>query len=99
MQEERNKQSGVDTESNVPEELENQNVNENAEVSKGQNQSLSNDVTSLLMGDSIIKNINPRKISKKKTVKVCLPGKRAEQIATEVKSIPLTNPSHVIIHA
>ena len=51
------------------------------------------------MGDFIIKNIDLRKISRKKTVQVCLPGRRAEQIATEVKSITVTNPSHVIIRA
>ena len=38
VQEERNKQSCVvDTESNVPDEVENHNVNVNAKVSKGQN--------------------------------------------------------------
>jgi hypothetical protein len=51
------------------------------------------------MGDSIIKKIDPRKISRRKTAKICLPGKRAEQITAEMKSIPITNPSHVIIHA
>jgi hypothetical protein len=48
------------------------------------------------MGDSIIKNIDPRKISQRKTVKICLPGKRADQITAEVKSIAITHPSHVI---
>ena len=38
-------------------------------------------------------------MSRRRTVKICLPGKRAEQIAAEVKSIPVINPLHVIIHA
>ena len=58
-----------------------------------------NDVPILLIGDSIIKNIDPRKMSRRRTVKICLPGKRAEQITAEVKSIPVINPSHVVIHA
>ena len=55
-----------------------------------------NDAPILLIGDSIIKNIDPWKMSRRKTVKICLPGKRAEQITAEVKSIPVINPSHVI---
>ena len=47
----------------------------------------------ILIGDSIVKNINPRKISKIRVVKRTFPGKNAE----EIKSEP--NPSHVIIHA
>ena len=58
-----------------------------------------NDAPILLIGDSIIKNIDPWKMSRRRTVKICLPGKRAEQITAEVKSIPVINPSHVIIHA
>ena len=57
-----------------------------------------NDASILLIGDSIIKNIDPRKMSRRRTVKICLPGKRAEQITAEVKSIPVINPSHVIIY-
>ena len=58
-----------------------------------------NDAPILLIGDSITKNIDPRKMSRRRTVKICLPGERAEQITAEVKSIPVINPSHVIIHA
>ena len=64
-----------------------------------QNRNSPNDTPILLIGDSIIKNIDPRKISRRRTVKICLPGKKAEQITAEVKSISVTNPSHVIIHA
>ena len=58
-----------------------------------------NDAPILLIGDSITENIDPRKMSRRRTVKICLPGERAEQITAEVKSIPVINPSHVIIHA
>ena len=70
-------------------------------VNHGSNQSRNspNDTSILLIGDSIIKNIDPRKISRRRTVKICLPGKKAEQITAEVKSISVTNPSHVIIHS
>lgn len=73
--------------------------NGNTDKSNKQGRNSPNDVQILLMGDSIIKNIDPRKISRRKTVKICLPGKRADQITAEVKSIAVTNPSHVIIHA
>ena len=64
-----------------------------------QDRNLPNYTPILLIGDSIIKNIDPRKMSRRRTVKICLPGKRAEQITAEVKSIPVIYPSHVIIHA
>ena len=54
----------------------------------------------ILIGDSIIKNINPRKISKRQIIKRTFPGKTAEEIKPEINTIPSeTAPSHVIIHA
>ena len=53
-----------------------------------------------MIGDSIVKNINPRKISKRKVVKRTFPGKNAEEFKSEINSISTEpNPSHVIIHA
>jgi hypothetical protein len=53
----------------------------------------------VLIGDSIVKNINPKKISKKNVIKRTFPGKNAEEIKHEIKSIPTNStPSHVIIH-
>ena len=66
---------------------------------RSQDRNSPNDAPILLILDSIIKNIDPRKMSRRRTVRICLPGKRAEQITAEVKSIPVINPSHVIIHA
>ncbi len=54
----------------------------------------------ILIGDSIIKGINPRKISKRQIIKRTFPGKTAEEIKPEINTIPSeTAPSHVIIHA
>jgi lysophospholipase L1-like esterase len=53
-----------------------------------------------IVGDSMIKNINPRKLSRKRVNKFMFPGKRAEEIASEVKNINVQlHPTHVIIHA
>ena len=38
----------------------------------------------ILIGDSIVKNINPRKISKRRVVKRTFPGKNAEEIKSEI---------------
>ena len=54
----------------------------------------------LLIGDSILKNINPKKLSKRKVHKRTFPGKDAEEIKKEVHSINIVpDPAHVIIHA
>ena len=54
----------------------------------------------ILIGDSIVKNINPRKISKRRVVKRTFPGKNAEEIKSEINSVSTEpNPLHVIIHA
>ncbi len=54
----------------------------------------------VIIGDSIIKNINPKKISKKQVLKRTFPGKNAEDIKSEIKSILTgSTPSHIIIHA
>ena len=50
------------------------------------------------VGDSMVKNINPRKLSRKRVSKFEFPGKRAEKIAYEVKNINIHDqPTHVII--
>jgi hypothetical protein len=48
---------------------------------------------------SIIKNIHPRKLSRRKVNKRTCPGKTAEEIITEVKNIKSDPPSHIILHA
>ena len=54
----------------------------------------------IIVGDSIIKQIEPRKISRKKTIKRTYPGKTADEIKSEVESIKLDAfPSHIIVHA
>jgi hypothetical protein len=53
----------------------------------------------LLIGDSIIKNIHPRKLSRRKVNKRTFPGKTAEEIISEVKNIKSDPPSHIILHA
>jgi hypothetical protein len=55
-----------------------------------------------LIGDSIIKHIEPRKLSRKRVYKYSFPGKKAEDIAKEVYTItvPETHDvSRVIVHA
>ena len=53
----------------------------------------------ILIGDSIIKNITPHKLSKKKVYKFTYPGKSVEEIQREIQSINTDIPaSHVIIH-
>ena len=48
----------------------------------------------------MIKNIIPRKISKRQIIKRTFPGKTAEEIKPEINTIsPGTAPSHIIIHA
>ncbi|CAB3980029.1 Hypothetical predicted protein [Paramuricea clavata] len=70
------------------------NNDENNQVKKS-----NSDSPIVLIGDSIVKNINPKKISKKKVIKRTFPGKNAEEIKHEIKSIPTNStPSHVIIH-
>ena len=54
----------------------------------------------VLIGDSIIKHIDPKKLSKNKVYKYTYPGGTAESIATKVCALkPQIAPSHVIIHA
>ena len=53
----------------------------------------------MIIGDSIIKHIDPRKLSKKSVYKRSFPGKRIEEIHDEIDNIHLNvEPSHVIIH-
>ena len=54
----------------------------------------------LIIDDSIIKHIDPRKISKRRVIKRTFPGKTANEINAEIKSIKVdTPPSHIIVHA
>ena len=67
-----------------------------------ENDSAEGKPTVVLVGDSMIKNINPRKLSRKRVNKFTFPGKRAEEIATEIKIINMpaeSRATHVIIHA
>ena len=53
----------------------------------------------VIIGDSIVKNIQPRKLSRKKVHKYTFPGKTADQIEKEINSDNLkVIPSHIIIH-
>ena len=54
----------------------------------------------VIIGDSIIKNIDPRRLSKKPVRKFTYPGKTADQISEEVMSINVNgDPAHAIVHA
>ncbi|CAB4041287.1 RNA-directed DNA polymerase from transposon BS [Paramuricea clavata] len=54
----------------------------------------------LIIGDSIIKHIDPRKLSKKTVYKRSFPGKRVEEIHDEIDNIQMNDElSYVIIHA
>ena len=54
----------------------------------------------LIIGDSLIKNIDPQKLTKKTVDKRMYPGKTSDQICHEVDSIHIeVEPSHVIVHS
>ena len=54
----------------------------------------------VMIGDSIIKHFDPKKLSKNKAYKYTYLGDTAESIATKVCALkPLIAPSHVIIRA
>ena len=54
----------------------------------------------MIIGDSIIKQIDPKKLSKKTVYKRSFPGKTCDQISDEIDGIHTdVEPSHVIIHA
>ena len=54
----------------------------------------------LIIGDSIIKNIDSQKLTKKTVDKRMYPGKTSDQICQEVHSIHMdVEPSHVIVHS
>ncbi len=54
----------------------------------------------VIIGDSIVKHINPTKLLKKKMHKFKYPSKTASGINNELSSINIhTTPSHVIVHA
>ncbi|CAB3987373.1 Hypothetical predicted protein [Paramuricea clavata] len=66
---------------------------------KNESHEIGSDV--IIIGDSIVKNIQPRKLTRKKVHKYTFPGKTAGEIEIE-KEINFDNlkpiPSHVIIH-
>ncbi|CAB4004318.1 Hypothetical predicted protein [Paramuricea clavata] len=98
------------TESTVPHNLskryETKPVN-NQEESTGEHQNKQQNLKTreigsdiIVIGDSIIKNIQPRKLSRKKVHKYTFPGKTAEEIEKEINFDSLKAiPSHVIVHA
>ena len=54
----------------------------------------------VIIGDSVIKHIDPKKLSQRPVRKFSYPGKTTDEIAEAVTSINLaSDPSHVIIHA
>ena len=53
----------------------------------------------VLIGDSIIKHVDPHKLSQKTVRKFTYPGKTADEIADCFNTINVENPSHVVIHA
>ena len=53
----------------------------------------------LIIGDSIVKKIQPRKLSRKEVHKYTFPGKTADQIEKEINFDNLkVIPSHITIH-
>ncbi len=53
----------------------------------------------VIIGDSIIKHINPKKLSRRPVSKFTYPGKTCEEIAERIDSINVSDdPSQVIIH-
>ena len=53
----------------------------------------------MLIGDSMIKHIDPKKLSQRRVHKFSYPGKTAGEIAEVVDSIAVaSDPSHVLIH-
>ena len=75
------------------------NQDSSAERSRSRSRSRPNLKPIVLIGDSIIKHIDPVKLSKKYVHKATFPGYTAEQIADSLESITIQHPSHVIIHA
>jgi lysophospholipase L1-like esterase len=54
----------------------------------------------VIIGDSIIKHIIPKKISSRNVTKITFPGKTADEISNQLDQIKLkSTPSHIIIHA
>ena len=64
------------------------------------NKTTTRDSPIILIGNSMIKNIIPRKISKRQIIKRTFPGKTAEEIKYKIDTFSLeTAPLHIIIHA
>ena len=53
----------------------------------------------VMVGDSMIKHVDPKKLSKKKVYKYTYPGEAAESISAKISTLNAQiQPSHVIIH-
>ena len=53
----------------------------------------------VMVGDSMIKHVDPKKLSKKKVYKYTYPGETAESISAKISTLNVQiQPSHVIIH-
>ena len=53
----------------------------------------------VMVGDSMIKHVDPKKLSKKKVYKYTYPGETAESISAKISTLNAQiQPSHVIIH-
>ncbi|CAB4024118.1 Hypothetical predicted protein, partial [Paramuricea clavata] len=54
----------------------------------------------VIIGDSIIKHIIPKKISSRNVTKITFPGKTADEISNQLDQIKLKSTQfHIIIHA
>ncbi|CAB4001381.1 Hypothetical predicted protein, partial [Paramuricea clavata] len=88
----------VEEANNVPAEI--NEINQNLNGHRQKENQYENKPNIAIVGDSMIKNINPRKLSRKRVNKFTFPGKRAEEIASEVKNNNVQlHPTHVIIRA
>ena len=91
---------GTKDSSNGTTELRNQVNDQDQTSTRNGDDSYDKSKSVLIIGDSIIKHIDPRKHSKKSVYKRSFPGKRIEEIHDEIDNIHLNvEPSHVIIHA
>jgi hypothetical protein len=64
------------------------------------NMNLDRESQIVIIGDSIIKHIIPKKISSRNVTKITFPGKTADEMSNQLDKIKLkSTPSHIIIHA
>ena len=78
----------------------NEKLSNNLNLEREEKPNSENNKTIVIIGDSIIKNIDPRRLSKKPVRKFTYPGKTADRLSQEVTSInERDDPVHVIVHA